>query len=139
MPALKFCNHPGCHIKVAMGVKFCPEHQNMERANQEREVPFFVGYKRKEYDHLYHSSRWKELCKEMLSLHPECELCGDTATDVHHKTKHLGNEDLFWDRNNLMCLCKQCHDGISADERREARRNNAMNGCQKPKVKELWY
>ena len=28
-----------------------------------------------------------------------------------HIRPHRGSEALFWDRNNVQCLCKQCHDG----------------------------
>jgi len=38
-----------------------------------------------------------------------------------HKTPHRGDEALFWDRQNLWCLCKGCHDGAKQREDRAAR------------------
>ena len=36
----------------------------------------------------------------------------DTAQLVaDHKVPHRDDEDLFWNRANLQCLCKTCHDG----------------------------
>jgi 5-methylcytosine-specific restriction endonuclease McrA len=29
--------------------------------------------------------------------------------DVHHKVKHQGDYDLFFDRDNLEGLCHPCH------------------------------
>lgn len=42
---------------------------------------------------------------------------GEMVTD--HKVPHRGDEALFWERANLQCLCKACHDRHKqAQERR---------------------
>jgi hypothetical protein len=42
-----------------------------------------------------------------------CQKIGrDTpATIVHHKVKHEGNVELFWDESNLESVCASCHSG----------------------------
>ena len=44
-----------------------------------------------------------------------CEWCGTWFVDTSdlvgdHKVPHKGDPDLFWDRDNVQCLCKPCHD-----------------------------
>ena len=34
------------------------------------------------------------------------------AAICNHIVRHEGNEDLFFDIDNLECCCKSCHDGI---------------------------
>jgi 5-methylcytosine-specific restriction protein A len=44
-----------------------------------------------------------------------CSGKGDAI--AHHIKAHRGDPDLFWDENNLQCVCKDCHDGpIQAEE-----------------------
>lgn len=31
---------------------------------------------------------------------------------AHHKKPHKGDAILFWDKDNIETVCKQCHDGI---------------------------
>ena len=62
--------------------------------------------------------RWSVLVEELFT----CRMCrrieADTAALVaDHVVPHRGNEALFWDRANLQCLCKACHD--SAKQRAE--------------------
>ncbi|WP_273772771.1 HNH endonuclease [Brucella intermedia] len=58
-----------------------------------------------------------------LMQSPLCVYClevGDVepATICDHRTPHRGSEDLFWDADNLMSLCKPCHDRIKQREER---------------------
>ncbi|MBI0021013.1 HNH endonuclease [Bartonella sp. W8097] len=57
--------------------------------------------------------RWQTLTKAMFT----CAMCGRIEADTSklvcdHIKPHRGNETLFYDENNLQCLCKQCHDSI---------------------------
>ena len=69
--------------------------------------------------------RWQALRWEVLvEAAFTCVRCqrveGDTALLVaDHKMPHRGVAALFWDRQNLQCLCKHCHD--SAKQREERR------------------
>ena len=58
----------------------------------------------------------------------KCELCGDIALcEIHHKipvhTLDPTNIKLIWDTNNLICLCRKCHNaqdhhfGLSPEEK----------------------
>jgi 5-methylcytosine-specific restriction endonuclease McrA len=38
------------------------------------------------------------------------------ATICDHIIAHKGDEDLFWDADNLQSLCKPCHDRIKQRE-----------------------
>lgn len=66
--------------------------------------------------------RWQVLLDALFT----CERCKagwghDTAQLVcDHIAPHRGDAALFWDRANLQCLCKACHDGAKQrEERRE--------------------
>ena len=57
--------------------------------------------------------RWQTLTKAMFT----CAICGKlegntTPLVCDHIIPHRGNAALFYDANNLQCLCKQCHDSV---------------------------
>lgn len=64
----------------------------------------------------YSTARWRQLRMEVLTEAMfSCAHCkrleGKTALLVaDHIRPHRGDPALFWDRANLQCLCKQCHD-----------------------------
>jgi 5-methylcytosine-specific restriction enzyme A len=69
----------------------------------------------KEWRKLYNTKRWKELRRHKLTKNPLCALCLKdnkltAATVVHHKQAHKGNEELFFDFENLESLCAPHHD-----------------------------
>lgn len=79
----------------------------------------------------YKTSRWQKLrmsilIRDLLTCQmPGCgRIDGNTSRLVaDHKTPHRGDERLFWDENNLQCLCKPCHDRLKqSQERREGGR-----------------
>jgi 5-methylcytosine-specific restriction endonuclease McrA len=56
-----------------------------------------------------------------------CQMAGcgriepDTSKLVaDHKVAHRGDERLFWDEQNLQCLCKDCHDRLKQSEERSS-------------------
>jgi 5-methylcytosine-specific restriction protein A len=75
--------------------------------------------KRKERQAIYQTSRWRCLRRMKLIYSPLCEICkangkSVSAIDVHHKDSFLNySGDMqtmkAYDYNNLMSLCKQCH------------------------------
>lgn len=87
--------------------------------------------KRKERQAVYQSSRWQKLRLAYLVDNPNCEAClkrgvVTPAVDVHHKISFVGvaNEvaayELAYTYDNLMSLCKECHQkihngGLNAD------------------------
>ena len=58
--------------------------------------------------------RWDVLVRDLFTCQwPGCgQAHGDTSQLVaHHKVRHRGAPSLFWDEDNLICVCKTCHDG----------------------------
>jgi 5-methylcytosine-specific restriction protein A len=68
--------------------------------------------------YLYGLAAWKKGLKIWkLNRNPLCEAhekdgscCRERATVVHHIKDHHGDRNLFFDRENLMSLCKRHHD-----------------------------
>lgn len=76
----------------------------------------------------YKTSEWQRLRERVLIRDRfTCQMKGCGRVEVlntsqlvaDHKTPHRGDHELFWNIENLQCLCKPCHDGIKA--RQEAR------------------
>lgn len=75
-----------------------------------------------EYRKLYKRPRWQALRKAVLLRDGfRCQWigCGKILTGnhrqhngpvVHHKKDHKGDLRLFYDLDNLMAICKECHD-----------------------------
>lgn len=66
--------------------------------------------------------RWSVLVRDLFT----CKRCdkveGNTRLLVaDHKTPHRGDERMFWDEQNLQCLCKACHDKDKQREERQVR------------------
>lgn len=65
----------------------------------------------------YKTGRWRALALQVKTEERfTCRCCGLVGNGTHdtvadHITPHRGNETLFWDRSNLQCLLKACHDG----------------------------
>lgn len=69
---------------------------------------------------IYNSERWRRLRAWKFACDPLCELClkdGKTvpAEDIHHIVSFMSTDNpvqrsyLAYDYENLMSLCKQCH------------------------------
>ena len=65
------------------------------------------------YDAFLNTRYWKLLSKHVREVAGlSCQLCGrcDEALHCHHRTyKHFGYEIEFW-KEDLICLCKDCHE-----------------------------
>ncbi|SLN36704.1 HNH endonuclease [Aquimixticola soesokkakensis] len=67
--------------------------------------------------------RWGVLQRDMFT----CRTCGRLEADTSllvadHITPHRGSEELFWDEQNLQCLCKRCHDTVKQREEKRGGR-----------------
>jgi 5-methylcytosine-specific restriction enzyme A len=77
---------------------------------------------------LYNTARWQAVRWQVLvDALFTCARCGRLERDTSrlvadHKVPHRGDLALFWDRGNLQCLCKPCHD---RDKQRDERRGMA--------------
>jgi hypothetical protein len=60
------------------------------------------------------SDLWGAIRSAVLSQRPQCELCGERATEVHHDSYHpkvmLGEMN-----DSLVSICRGCHTGIEFD------------------------
>lgn len=62
-----------------------------------------------------HGLRWQTLVRDMFI----CQMCGRGEADTSklvadHIKPHRGDPKLFWDIDNLQCLCRSCHDSDKA-------------------------
>lgn len=68
----------------------------------------------------YDLNQWKQLSCEMRKKYPECQLCGkNKSTEVHHIFPFMHQfedvrEEVFLDKDNLICLCSDCHHQVHA-------------------------
>lgn len=80
-------------------------------------------FNREERQKIYQSTKWKELRLAKLMQQPLCELCLKEdkvvlAVDVHHITSFMSTTDhlkriyLAYNPDNLMSLCKECHQKV---------------------------
>ncbi len=58
---------------------------------------------------------WRQIRARRLKQFPLCAFCAkigkiEPATVVDHVIPHRGDEELFFDTDNLQSLCKHCHD-----------------------------
>ena len=68
----------------------------------------------------YSTSVWKSMSYEMRKEHEICQLCGkNKSTEVHHIFPFMHQfedvrEEVFSDKDNLICLCTDCHHQVHA-------------------------
>ncbi|MDR0571450.1 MAG: HNH endonuclease [Rickettsiales bacterium] len=116
----KICNYPGCNILINQNERYCTKHK------REPEKPFSSAIRFNEA--LYKTTRWKQLRKKILSEQLNCFKCGisgkEAKLEVHHIIPPRGNENLFFDENNLIAVCSTCHKIITNIEIRERKYEN---------------
>lgn len=107
------CGSMGCGRLVIPPIRYCDQHQDLERARKAREVA--ATAKRWDSHHEAHpewqldASRWRKVRAAHLKANPYCAMCPDNATTVDHITPHRGDEGIAYDPGNLQSLCKRCH------------------------------
>lgn len=76
---------------------------------------------KKEIEKKYYSiSRWKTMSQELRKEHEICQLCGKRKSEeVHHIFPFMHQfedirEEVFLDKDNLICLCTDCHHQVHA-------------------------
>lgn len=68
----------------------------------------------------YSISRWKTMSQELRKEHEICQLCGKRKSEeVHHIFPFMHQfedirEEVFFDKDNLICLCSDCHHQVHA-------------------------
>lgn len=90
-----------------------------KKPHQRNNDNFYDAERRK----IYSSERWRRLRAWKFACNPLCEQClrEDKTTpteDIHHITSFMSTDDpvqrnfLAYDFDNLMSLCKTCHQKI---------------------------
>ena len=68
----------------------------------------------------YSLSVWKSMSYEIRKEHEICQLCGkNKSSEVHHIFPFMHQfedvrEEIFLDKDNLICLCTDCHHQVHA-------------------------
>ena len=110
----KPCSQPGCSELIKADNTYCQKHRKENNS-----------YRNKRYDRkrdpkikkFYSSSQWQKARDRYLKKNPLCEICekkGRTkaAEVVHHKVEVKENFSKRLDIDNLMSLCKKCHQEV---------------------------
>ena len=131
MSIQRICKHQGCPRFRIEGSDFCDRHQAdqeaLDRRREERKLNFFRNLPKPDSE-FYRTSRYRTERRQFLNNHPNCEICGDRATELHHnwETKdYLDNEEMFFDQSHWTALCHNCHTNIS--NRKAIRRSTSLN------------
>ena len=104
--------------------------------HREAEMKRFRGNANRYSGGLYSTKGWKRLRRAHLAAEPLCQYCGRPGQVVDHIEAHRGCEDLFYDSENLMTLCKKHHDEATHIEIKL--RNRGYTGYQIAQYKKSW-
>ncbi|USD32048.1 MULTISPECIES: HNH endonuclease [Vibrio] len=103
----KQCNYPGCKVVVYDGNPRCNKHRKDNKDNYQR----LRSYRNKSF---YDSQEWRKLSKLKRTITPLCEVCLyeniTTPAEVADHIREIEDRpDLKYCINNLMSLCRTCH------------------------------
>ena len=102
--------------------------KQLKNSKKTRKNSDFLSKNSNEYDRLekktekdyYSTSVWKSISYDMRKEHEICQLCGkNKSTEVHHIFPFMHQfedvrEEVFLDKDNLICLCTDCHHQVHA-------------------------
>ncbi|MER5171600.1 HNH endonuclease [Thioclava kandeliae] len=99
-----------------------PERDTRQaRIEQDSRAEYRRWYKLARWKAKPNGLRWQVLVRDGFT----CQRCGYLTRDTNasdmvadHIAPHRGVEALFWDADNVQCLCKACHDGAKQREER---------------------
>lgn len=116
----KICRAPNCSNYAVEGHCYCAEHL---KESQEKHKAFENA--KRSNEEFYHTSRWRMLRTEVVREQGCCQCCGtDTDLTVDHIIDPRGDEQLFFDKQNLQVLCKDCHRIKTAHEIAERKKKH---------------
>ena len=144
MPLRKICAATGCSRLTEGSSKYCGLHQYLEERDQrERELKtqqFFATFNSSRWPELYNSKEWKTLRDRKLRENPICQKCGTfKATEVHHLIPHRGDLNLFYNYDNLVALCHDCHSEETRKEIQQRSKEASAEYQKKKRIRKLWY
>jgi 5-methylcytosine-specific restriction enzyme A len=122
----RLCCYAGCSNFRLDGSLYCDKHQQYGR-QKEAERMARLGSLKRANEGMYDTTAWRTLRREVINEHPYCCMCGtagskDNPLTVDHMQAPRGNEELFFDKNNLQILCRCCHNKKTFDEIAERKR-----------------
>ena len=113
--------------KIANMLKNKQKNEEKQQKNSEILSKNSTQYSRavendkKEIEKKYYSiSGWKSMSQELRKEHEICQLCGKRKSEeVHHIFPFMHQfedirEEVFLDKDNLICLCSDCHHQVHA-------------------------
>lgn len=113
--------------KIANMLKNKQKNEENQRKNSEilsknpTQYSRAVENDKKEIEKKFYSiSRWKSMSQELRKEHEICQLCGKRKSEeVHHIFPFMHQfedirEEVFFDKDNLICLCEDCHHQVHA-------------------------
>lgn len=111
---LKQCNFHGCNELIKKGINYCSKHS-------------------KQHDNKYKTKKWQRLRRTKILNDPLCEMClknNDVkkAEIIHHIKDGQLFKELFFDYDNLMSVCRSCHNKIHSVKINEIGFNINING-----------
>lgn len=89
----------------------------------------YIKKRRKELHSFYNSKEWQNVRQTILMRDKYiCQVCGKPAEHVHHKI-HLSMSNVYdpsvsLNPDNLVSLCKSCHDDQHKGEHARGRQTN---------------
>lgn len=109
----KICSYAGCNVLIEYS-------KTNSRCSKHPSIPFINASRANQM--LYQTPEWRRLRKEMLNDYPTCKICGGSNNlEVDHIVSPRGNESLFFDKDNLQVLCRDCHSNKTNIEIRNRR------------------
>jgi len=122
MPKKFICSAPGCRTLLDER-GYCDKHKRepVKREYKEGQVKPFEKAIRYNTE-LYNTQRWRDLriqCFERDDY--RCTQCGlqlPEGLEAHHIIRPMGDEALFFNLNNLRCVCKACHQRVTQKQTR---------------------
>ena len=113
--------------KIANMLKNKQKNEEKQRKNSEilsknsNEQRYIGENDKKEIEKKYYSiSRWKSMSQKLRKEHEICQLCCKRKSEeVHHIFPFMHQfedirEEVFLDKDNLICLCSDCHHQVHA-------------------------
>lgn len=118
----KLCAEAGCQRIVPAGQRYCAEHAERHR----RDDNCSERWARQERAGDYHTAGWRRAKAKAVREHPFCAKCGSPdRLEVHHIRSVRLHPELMLDESNLQVLCHACHaveTRREIEERRQKRR-----------------
>lgn len=106
-----------CKKIIPYGLRYCeacqPIAEEQAELSRAKRAGTYNKGRDKQSKAFYNSTQWVMLSRTRLQ-HDEyrCQVCGEIATEVHHKEALRDDWDKRFDFDNLMSVCVSCHNKL---------------------------